>query len=271
MYPIKDPSEPINDSPWLRVLVAAQNFLRPWLKPLGPRVWTFHNFVLKSGHQVLLSEAHTMEFLLKNTTIPVPRVITAFQSQHGCRYILMKKLKGRNLAQVFHTMSEDIQQRVLAQLREYVDQLRSIEPPEPAYVGSVNHTPLQDGRVFYGPFGPFNTVAEFHKALRNDIDGVTGHEELDQVIQMQGSRSYPLRLTHGDLAFRNILVEMDGTVTGLVDWECAGWYPDYWEYVSAFYSFYDREWLRPLIPQFLEEFNAELDMEKAKRGLFNMM
>ncbi|KAI9777782.1 MAG: hypothetical protein M1839_008577 [Geoglossum umbratile] len=271
MHSSKDPSAPINDSLGLRALAVTLSILGPLLKPLGQRVLTLGNFVLKSGSHISLSEAHTAQFVSKNTTIPVPRIITAFESPSGCRYILMTRLKGFNLSQVYHTMSESTQQKVLLQLRTYMNQLRSIEPPGPGHIRAVDHTPLHDERAFSGPCGPFNTVAEFHKALRGNIDGNTGHKELDQVIQTQDSRSYSLRLTHGDLSFRNILVEIDGTVSGFVDWECAGWYPDYWEYVSTYYSFYDRGELRPLISQFLEEYTTELDMERARRRLFNMM
>lgn len=41
--------------------------------------------------------------------------------------------------------------------------------------------------------------------------------------------------THGDLDARNILVE-NGCVTGIVAWEQAGWYPEYWEYVKAMWG-----------------------------------
>jgi len=35
--------------------------------------------------------------------------------------------------------------------------------------------------------------------------------------------------THGDVAPRNIMVGEAGNVTGTINWETAGWYPDYWE------------------------------------------
>lgn len=39
---------------------------------------------------------------------------------------------------------------------------------------------------------------------------------------------------HGDLAPRNILVDEHGHVTAILDWENAGWYPEYWEHVRAY-------------------------------------
>jgi hypothetical protein len=44
-------------------------------------------------------------------------------------------------------------------------------------------------------------------------------------------------MTHSDLYPRNILVQLDSMstlqITGLVDWELSGAYPEYWEYVKA--------------------------------------
>lgn len=39
--------------------------------------------------------------------------------------------------------------------------------------------------------------------------------------------------THGDLSQHNILVQ-DNTIVGLIDWEFAGWFPEYWEYIKFF-------------------------------------
>lgn len=39
--------------------------------------------------------------------------------------------------------------------------------------------------------------------------------------------------THGDLSQHNILVK-DNKITGLIDWEYSGWFPEYWEYIKFF-------------------------------------
>lgn len=44
----------------------------------------------------------------------------------------------------------------------------------------------------------------------------------------------PIRFSHGDLHLGNIMVSDDASeprrVTSIIDWEEAGWYPEYWEY-----------------------------------------
>ena len=37
---------------------------------------------------------------------------------------------------------------------------------------------------------------------------------------------------HGDIAPRNIMIDEKGNITGIIDWEYAGWYPDHWEYAQ---------------------------------------
>ncbi|KAL4936580.1 hypothetical protein BDV06DRAFT_216562 [Aspergillus oleicola] len=45
-------------------------------------------------------------------------------------------------------------------------------------------------------------------------------------------RSSQTVFTHADIAPRNIMIDDAGKVTGVVDWEAAGWYPDCWEYAQ---------------------------------------
>lgn len=40
--------------------------------------------------------------------------------------------------------------------------------------------------------------------------------------------------THMDIAPRNTMVDEGDKVTGLLDWEYAGLYPDYWVYATCF-------------------------------------
>lgn len=69
-------------------------------------------------------------------------------------------------------------------------------------------------------------------------------------------------MTHGDLCPLNILVESEDIVhiSGIVDWDTGGTYPEYWEYVNAFKSsFYSQnDWCLYLpeaaIGRFLDEY-----------------
>jgi aminoglycoside phosphotransferase (APT) family kinase protein len=267
----RDPSRPINDTLFQRArLFLLRKIPKRWTHSPTPRVLLLPpNLVLKFGRHVSLSEAHTLEFVSKNSRIPVPRVITAYESESGYRYILMSRIRGVPLSSVLSEFSEEKQRNILRQLRNYINELRALRPPEPGYVGAVDLTPLHDERVHDGPLGPFNSVQEFHKALRRGIEEKSGHVELDNMIETEKTRDYSCRMTHGDLSFRNIIVQGE-KLMGIVDWETAGWYPDYWEYASTFYSFFDSVDLRPRIDEFLDAYPEKRETEQTRRRLFNM-
>lgn len=64
---------------------------------------------------------------------------------------------------------------------------------------------------------------------------------------METNGSHETVLTHGALHPRNIMVSITSTtsgtlsssrvdVTGILNWEVCGWYPEYWEYVRALHG-----------------------------------
>ncbi|PGH26892.1 hypothetical protein AJ80_01474 [Polytolypa hystricis UAMH7299] len=67
-------------------------------------------------------------------------------------------------------------------------------------------SPATDARGSHAKYGgPFQTKSKFNEWL--------------------------LRFTHGDFGLHNILVE-NGRIIAIIDWEFAGWYPEYWEYIK---------------------------------------
>lgn len=75
-----------------------------------------------------------------------------------------------------------------------------------------------------------------------EADGV--HEIFGEKVANIHNRSYDVRFTHGDLGPQNILVR-GSEVVAIIDWECSGWYPEYWEYTKAHYN-------SALLPEFYE-------------------
>lgn len=148
----------------------------------------------------------------------------------------MKRCSSVPLATVICTLPVAEKQQVLLEFRGYLDQLRALEPPRPGgKVGSTDYGPLEDLHLSRGgePCGPFEDVIEFHKASRDGVEKYpTGNAELDELILAQESRDYSIKFTHGDLARRHIFYA-DGKVTAIIDWEFAGWLPDYWKYMMC--------------------------------------
>ncbi|KAJ7163751.1 kinase-like domain-containing protein [Mycena filopes] len=189
-----------------------------------------------------LTEALNLQYIAANTTIPVPRVHQTIRNRSGGMYIIMDAVEGTNLEAVWDDLSLDDRLSIMHQLRGYITQLRELEPPHPGAVEAVNGTACNDIRVAGDGFGPFSSVAEFHTFLAWDWfmeNKITAgeYQEFAPAIRRCAARSEPYRtvFAHCDLAPRNILVK--GTkIVAIVDWEMAGWYPEYWEYTRAFFS-----------------------------------
>ncbi|PYH58944.1 uncharacterized protein BO96DRAFT_432040 [Aspergillus niger CBS 101883] len=85
---------------------------------------------------------------------------------------------------------------------------------------------------------PFKPDSEF----RSGISLGEECEELRRAAKLH-DRPHVIYYTHGDLIPRNTSVE-NGRISGIADWENAGWFPECWEYTKAHYSVrYVMRWL----------------------------
>jgi hypothetical protein len=89
------------------------------------------------------------------------------------------------------------------------------------------------------PPKPFSSVKEYLDYFREVLLEVCSAEYVDELFQHLPTNA-PICLAHGDLFPRNILV--DGTtITDILDWETAGFYPEFWEYCQM----HDPKWMTP--------------------------
>ena len=209
-----------------------------------------------------------MLFVADHTSIPVPRIFCAFQ-KNGITYIAMERIKGDSIRKRWPSISGEAQAYLLFQLKDFVTQLRAIPPPRPGEIGGADYSQLFDDRIQAAGFGPFHDSKEFHKFLRKDLTKSVDDPELHHLVTAHESKEYPTCFTHGDLSTFNILVR-DGEIAGIIDWEMAGWYPDYWEYTSAWHvNPYDEGW-KSEVSRFLDPYPTELEMEMLRRKIFPM-
>lgn len=225
-------------------------------------------FCIKVGTLKQPAEAATLRFVAENTSIPVPKVYCAFERK-GCKYILMERVHGRTLREDWSERSSKSKAKILAQIQNMVDQIRRIPSPHDQGISNVAGGPLFDGRLSGGSYhGPFDTVQDFHKYLREGYEGERedAHEANSLVESHNRSCGKP-KFTHGDLSTLNIIARGDDVV-GIIDWETAGWWPEYWEYTSAWHVNPYNEFWREHVDTFLEPKVEELDMERLRRKLF---
>ena len=226
--------------------------------------------IVKTGHWVHLTEGATMKYLAENTTIPVPKVYCSFLRNNRA-YIVMERIQGEELPRARKSLSKDSLEGVFVQLRQIIQELRSLTPPPGTGVESCVGASLYDSRIPRGNprFGPFKTIQEFHFWLRRDLkpEDLKDREkdqdwhDLQEMMSLQDGPWSSLKFTHCDLNPFNILVR-EGKVVGIIDWEFSGWYPHYWEYTSAWFGNVIRTEWQDMLDRFLdrpcpEEFKME--------------
>ncbi|EFQ97358.1 hypothetical protein MGYG_00397 [Nannizzia gypsea CBS 118893] len=225
-------------------------------KQMG-RLVLVHDFSLvnKSGHGVRRAEAEAMRMVFKNTSVPVPEVLFAkFRPDHGS--IGMTFIEGVTLEKKWNTLDEESKRSVCLQVWNMISQIRTIpRPPELkglfqcAADGSLTRSPLLAD--LEDPARPLKSDPDLRARIFErylHFGGRRYEHELPDMLP----RSNRSVFTHADIAPRNIMIDEQNNITGILDWEYAGWYPDYWEYAQilrpAFWGDWS-EWMDLTAPQ----------------------
>ncbi|KAF4975447.1 hypothetical protein FZEAL_7767 [Fusarium zealandicum] len=245
-------------------------YLRRLRKHPGRILLVSSKLCIKATAFTTLAEANTMLFVAQNTYIPVPKVYCSFRHKDRV-YILMERIAGQDLSQGWTQRSEESKAQILAQLKKMTVELRSIKPPGHVGVANVDGGPIFDQRLpDKSSWGPFATVQSFHRELRRGLELADDEEAfpgLRELVEFHNGSWQRSVFTHGDLSSLNIMAVGD-KVTGIVDWESAGWMPSYWEYASAWHVNPRNAFWRDAVDGFLTPLPYELEMEKIRLQYF---
>lgn len=209
------------------------------------------DMIVKSSTCVQLSEAEAMDFVSKNTKVNVPKLIGAY-TLDGVTCIMMERVEGEDFADFWERADDADKQQVLANLKDGIDSMRSVSAD---YVGCFGRMPFRyaefdgDARDCNHVYGPYADDAAFHEGLidawERSFPSFNGPVEethyyqsykFKQLIRsLAGLRTV---LTHGDLNSSNILVRKDLSVV-ILDWDTAGFMPEYWEWWKAAWRIMD--------------------------------
>ncbi|KAI0684377.1 hypothetical protein C8Q76DRAFT_315401 [Earliella scabrosa] len=169
------------------------------------------------------SERAAMEFVLKNTTVPIPRV--------HCPHLdllTMDYIDGDMLYECWHKQTWFMQFRIACTLRLYVKQLRSLRRSN---VGTVDDYHVGGAFFDFNRYPPFASLRRFRQFC--EYVACVGWQTRVQYELHQGLTPSPFPrpnfdwspvLTHGDLNASNILLDRSGSLW-IVDWGAAGFYP----------------------------------------------
>ncbi|KAF1841896.1 kinase-like protein [Cucurbitaria berberidis CBS 394.84] len=219
---------------------------------VAPRDWA-------PKHQ---AELESLRIVEKYTQIPAPRGIDAIQYSDSS-YLLMTGLPGRGIGQMLSTMTDKQLDTVAQDLKQFIAELRQIPHKTDSEFQICNSLGggILDWRIGDSQHKDlrFRDETEFNQMLTFDLP-------LDEDAWKQISRSHGVKhdivFTHADLNLRNILVDENGRISGIVDWECAGWYPEYWEYSKMHFTVrHTYRWIADVVDQIFQTYCNELQVE----------
>ncbi|KKZ68518.1 hypothetical protein EMCG_05802 [[Emmonsia] crescens] len=213
---------------------------------------------LKNCIRSQTNEENALKLVEKHTDVPAPLLVDRFEEEkEGTKtFIVMTRLRGEMLHTVFHRMSYPERERLSVDLRAVVDQLHRIPNRTPYLFASTTGEEIVDHRL--GSCGPFNTEAEFNNRLV--------HKYVGPSTQALVAAAHAIRhrscFTHSDLHPTNILID-SGRLSGIIDWECAAYQPEHWEFIKAIYGVWNGEAMEEVIRRaFGYRFEVELEAER---------
>lgn len=209
-------------------------------------------FIIKFGRYIKENEGVALLFLEKHCpSVPAPRLYAMYR-ENDILYLVMELLPGQNLRDVWDRLLESEKITICNQLKISLAKVRSI--PSAGLFSSVARESVphrffdwmeRDSQIV----GPFKSSLDFHRGMalhlrkqyelndRRPLSSEWFERHFAQTPACQRSI-----FTHCDLIRQNIIVQEytdnDGQkqvkLSGIVDWELSGWYPEYWEYAAYF-------------------------------------
>ncbi|KAF2962807.1 hypothetical protein GQX73_g10765 [Xylaria multiplex] len=122
----------------------------------------------------ILREPEAMEFVRKNTSLPVPAVLEVqIGPETRLSSLTMEEMPGRQLGQAWPNMSDAARSQTISMLKQHLAQLHDLRPPSPGWVGSCSGGTAYDHRLTnLTTCRPFDFVGAFHGFLVAPVSSV---------------------------------------------------------------------------------------------------
>ncbi|KAG4430487.1 hypothetical protein IFR05_014030 [Cadophora sp. M221] len=197
-------------------------------------------------------EFNSVKIVRSETSIPVPYPIDHLLSRTES-LLVTSRIEGGPAGIAMDECSDEEMHQMARNLRSWIAELSLIKGNRDSKYATTNATggPCLDYRISGNRVRPFPSEKEFSESLcLGVLPGLT-HRTDHKIV-----------FTHADLNMRNILVE-DGRITGIVDWENAGFFPEYWEYTKCHFGVrISKRWPKMIDAVFENKYQEELEIEK---------
>lgn len=201
----------------------------------------------------------TTNYVREHTTIPVVQESRYWQGNES-HFILMKTVPGESLDVAMDSGRVTLSdlERLAREVVGYLVELRKHTRPTPQ---SVTGAKVRD--LFFRKDWETDTFEEDKEEWWARVKPqLKCNDTTAAALKESYHHQAPYVLTHGDLNTNNIMVK-DGQLTGIIDWELSGFYPDWWEWVSADRLIWDCDW-RTLI---LREMERQIGSSREEGGI----
>jgi hypothetical protein len=189
----------------------------------------------------------TQRFISSKTSIPIPHIHDWSLDTHNTLsypYIIMDFIPGTILANHWYDrnwITDVKRERIFEQIAEWMTELAALEFDQIGRLdwdstsGMHRIVPFPDGSALMVgykepdapvPAGPFDTAHSFMSFILSIKRDASGDSPMLAVLQLFLSAltdstldGPPFVLSHPDFSFQNILVDDNGTITGIIDWD----------------------------------------------------
>ncbi|WEW60029.1 hypothetical protein PRK78_005512 [Emydomyces testavorans] len=280
--PFKNNSLPLPTLPTPDEIRACPNII--WERYAAKVVAVNDEIVVKFGSSLDAWEGQALIYLERHVPkVPAPRLYAMYHDSNEL-FLVMQRAPGVPLDSIWPSLTPSEKYGIIAKLRQAFDVMQQAECPWPDFFGGldgsgVHHYLFWCRKGGSRHLGPFYSEAAF-------VAGLTGNYRA--AIERNGWPDFKARfydtyvprvlqghrptLTHGDVQQKNIVVAENNASrlndhgersfdVMLVDWESAGWCPDFWEIFCAssspLFLSWDDDWCWR-IHEFLQVWPAEM-------------
>ncbi|KAK5633432.1 hypothetical protein RRF57_009146 [Xylaria bambusicola] len=177
-------------------------------------------------------DAENTRYVRTICDIPIPDILTSWTDDD--RFMTVQdRINGTELERVIPSLTKDDLVRIGNQLGQHLLKLRETTDERMRMLDGrmvIDRRllkPLQNDHLH----GNITTDQHVRDALQSRISGTVERGIVTGLMNRMPT-ALPFTFSHSDLHEGNIMVK-DGQFTGLIDWEVAGFYPVWWDYVNC--------------------------------------
>jgi hypothetical protein len=229
--------------------------------------------VLKNVRNPSPIEADALRFVSTLRDIHVPHCIDSVSCQDG-GYLVTTWVEGDCVCDVWDDLTASDKERLAHDLRHQLGSMRhQTRTYEPRTICDASGGPIEDPRIPWVAgenLRTFPSSQAFAAEVWTGLDLPRNRDTLQPFIQPVIERDgVSIVFSHGDLLPRNMIFpgglnhwRSGGERICIIDWEYAGWMPNYWDALKATWTQWepDTEWLqimRTVFPDCIEELETD--------------